>query len=148
MCSVFTPANYILLPLYVSQLELFLAKASLQLQLGHTQAFADSLTPHISHLLQQMEDNAAILAAATKVRQAAHLFDYKKCKHCSLQGPPVLWWGSCITIEKRMRRWCGCMCGAACALSASCSLRSIAYASVGMCQEHNNNSSAASTIPE
>uniref|UniRef100_A0A383W8F4 Uncharacterized protein n=1 Tax=Tetradesmus obliquus TaxID=3088 RepID=A0A383W8F4_TETOB len=50
----------------LQQLELFLAKASLQLQLGHTQAFADSLTPHISHLLQQMEDNAAILAAATK----------------------------------------------------------------------------------
>jgi hypothetical protein len=49
------------------QLELFLAKASLQLQLGHKQAFAESLTPHISHLLDQMENNGAILAAATKV---------------------------------------------------------------------------------
>jgi hypothetical protein len=52
----------------ILQLELFLAKASLQLQLGHKAAFADSLVPHISHLLDQLENNAAILAAATKVR--------------------------------------------------------------------------------
>jgi hypothetical protein len=57
--------------LFGIQLELFLAKASLQLQLGHKQAFADSLAPHISHLLNQMENNAAILAAATKVRRKA-----------------------------------------------------------------------------
>lgn len=51
----------------IVQLELFLQKASLQLQLGHKQAFAASLTPHITNILDQMETNGAILAAATKV---------------------------------------------------------------------------------
>lgn len=50
------------------QLLLLLSKASLHLQLGQREAFAASLLPQFTGLLDQAENNAAVVAAAKKVR--------------------------------------------------------------------------------
>ena len=49
------------------QLLLLLSKASLHLHLGQREAFAASLLPQFTGLLDQAENNAAVVAAAKKV---------------------------------------------------------------------------------
>eukprot|EP00879_Flechtneria_rotunda_P025874 GHRR01027529.1.p1 GENE.GHRR01027529.1~~GHRR01027529.1.p1 ORF type:complete len:731 (+),score=267.01 GHRR01027529.1:1020-3212(+) len=48
------------------QLTLFLDKALLLLRLGQREAFAESLLPHVTSLLEQAENNAAIIKAANQ----------------------------------------------------------------------------------
>lgn len=49
------------------QLSLLLSKAALHLQLGQRDAFAASLLPQFTELIDQAENNAAVVAAAKKV---------------------------------------------------------------------------------
>lgn len=51
-----------------AQLSLLLTKASLHLQLGQRDAFATSLLPQFTSLLEQAETNAAVVTAAKRVR--------------------------------------------------------------------------------
>lgn len=53
------------------QLSLLLSKAALHLQLGQRDAFASSLLPQFTELLDQAENNAAVVQAAKKVRTLA-----------------------------------------------------------------------------
>jgi hypothetical protein len=72
-----------------AQLSLLLSKASLHLQLGQGDSFANSLLPQFTSLIDQAENNAAVVTAAKKVC-AVH------CRPVSNHACAVAAWASAL----------------------------------------------------
>jgi hypothetical protein len=69
-----------------AQLSLLLSKASLHLQLGQRDAFANSLLPQFSSLIDQAENNAAVVAAAKKVCMRCVMQSGVRSRVCTVVG--------------------------------------------------------------